>query len=98
KVCHGTTAVVAVVTPSYLYVANCGDSRAVICKDGMATALSTDHKPSLYTEKARVVRCGGQVIPGEFGGVSRVTAPGCMVAMATSRSLGDFHFKRGYHS
>ena len=39
-----------------------------------------------------------QVIPGEFGGVCRVTAPGCMVAMATSRSLGDFHFKRGYHS
>lgn len=39
-----------------------------------------------------------QVIPGEFGGVSRVTAPGSMVAMATSRSLGDFHFKRNYSS
>lgn len=38
-----------------------------------------------------------QVIPGEFGGVSRVTVPGCMVAMATSRSLGDFHFKRNYN-
>lgn len=34
----------------------------------------------------------------EFGGVARVTAPGATVAMATSRSLGDFHFKRGYNS
>ncbi|CAM9380620.1 unnamed protein product, partial [Ectocarpus sp. 12 AP-2014] len=99
KVCHGTTAVVAVVTPGYLYVANCGDSRAVLCKEGVATAMSTDHKPCVYTEMSRVIRCGGQqVIPGEFGGVARVTAPGSMVAMATSRSLGDFHFKRNYNA
>ncbi|CAM9766840.1 unnamed protein product, partial [Ectocarpus sp. 13 AM-2016] len=99
KVCHGTTAVVAVVTPEYLYVANCGDSRAVLCKEGVSTAMSTDHKPCVYTEMSRVIRCGGQqVIPGEFGGVARVTAPGSMVAMATSRSLGDFHFKRNYNA
>lgn len=36
QVCHGTTAVVAVITPRYLYIANCGDSRAVLCKDGVA--------------------------------------------------------------
>ncbi|CBJ26678.1 protein phosphatase 2C-like [Ectocarpus siliculosus] len=98
KVCHGTTAVVAVVTPGNLYVANCGDSRAVLCKEGVATAMSTDHKPCVHTERSRVIRCGGQVIPGEFGGVARVTAPGSMVAMATSRSLGDFHFKRNYNA
>ncbi|CAM9633145.1 unnamed protein product [Ectocarpus sp. 6 AP-2014] len=99
KVCHGTTAVVAVLTPGNLYVANCGDSRAVLCKEGVATAMSTDHKPCVYTERSRVIRCGGQqVIPGEFGGVARVTAPGSMVAMATSRSLGDFHFKRNYNA
>ncbi|CAN0247213.1 unnamed protein product [Ectocarpus sp. 12 AP-2014] len=61
--------------------------------------MSTDHKPCVYTEMSRVIRCGGQqVIPGEFGGVARVTAPGSMVAMATSRSLGDFHFKRNYNA
>eukprot|EP00752_Nemacystus_decipiens_P018655 g16725.t1 len=98
KVRHGTTAVVAVVTPGSLYVANCGDSRAVLCKEGVATAMSTDHKPCVITEMSRVLRCGGSVIPGEFGGVSRVTYPGCSVAMATSRSLGDFHFKRNYNS
>eukprot|EP00903_Cladosiphon_okamuranus_P011424 g10765.t2 len=98
KVCHGTTAVVAVVTPGNLYVANCGDSRAVLCKEGVATAMSNDHKPCVYTERDRVIRCGGQIISGEFGGVSRVTYPGCRVAMATSRSLGDFHFKRNYNS
>lgn len=40
----GSTAVVAVVTPDKLIVANCGDSRAVLCRNGVAVALSSDHK------------------------------------------------------
>ena len=27
-----------------IYVANCGDSRAVLCRDGGALALTDDHK------------------------------------------------------
>ncbi|CAN0437420.1 unnamed protein product, partial [Hapterophycus canaliculatus] len=38
--CHGTTAVVAVVTPTLLYIANCGDSRAVLCKEGATVRAS----------------------------------------------------------
>ena len=40
----GSTAVVAIVTPDKIIVANCGDSRAVLCRNGKAVALSTDHK------------------------------------------------------
>lgn len=40
----GSTAVVAVVTPSKIIVSNCGDSRAVLCRNGVAIPLSTDHK------------------------------------------------------
>lgn len=42
----GTTAVVAVVTPEKIVVSNCGDSRAVLCRNGVAVPLSSDHKVS----------------------------------------------------
>jgi protein phosphatase 2C len=40
----GSTAVVAVVGKDEVVVANCGDSRAVICTSGVAVPLSVDHK------------------------------------------------------
>lgn len=40
----GSTAVVAVVTPDRIVVANCGDSRAVLCRKGVPLPLSSDHK------------------------------------------------------
>lgn len=40
----GSTAVVVVVGPEKLVVANCGDSRAVLCRRGAAIPLSRDHK------------------------------------------------------
>ena len=45
----GSTAVVAVVGQRRIVVANCGDSRAVLSRAGVAVPLSTDHK----------VRCAG---------------------------------------
>jgi protein phosphatase 2C len=40
----GTTAVVAVVGPMRIIVANCGDSRAVLSRNGVPVPLSSDHK------------------------------------------------------
>lgn len=40
----GSTAVVSVVTPDKIIVSNCGDSRAVLCRNGVAIPLSSDHK------------------------------------------------------
>lgn len=42
----GSTAVVALVGTEELVVANCGDSRAVLCRGGVALPLSNDHKVS----------------------------------------------------
>ncbi|GFY83596.1 protein phosphatase 2CA [Actinidia rufa] len=58
----GSTAVVAVVTPEKIVVSNCGDSRAVLCRNGVAIPLSSDHKPDRPDELSRIESAGGRVI------------------------------------
>jgi serine/threonine protein phosphatase PrpC len=41
-------------TKDRYFVANIGDSRAVLSREDTAIALSTDHKPDLPTEKNRI--------------------------------------------
>lgn len=48
----GSTAVVAVVGPSEIVVANCGDSRAVLCRGGAPVPLSSDHKVTMNHMKS----------------------------------------------
>lgn len=47
----GSTAVVALVCSSHIIVANCGDSRAVLCRGKEAIALSVDHKVSSFVQQ-----------------------------------------------
>jgi len=44
-----------------LYTSNLGDSRAILSTVSQVLPLSTDHKPSLPKEKARVINAGGRV-------------------------------------
>lgn len=61
----GSTAVTAILIDGVkLVVANVGDSRAVICKNGVAAQLSVDHEPN--NERQTIENKGGFVsnIPG----------------------------------
>ena len=82
----GSTATVAVIRGNMLVVANAGDSRAVLCRNGAAIALSQDHKPDRADEKDRIEAADGKVI---FYGVSRVGSPNSAYMLAVSRALGD---------
>ncbi|XP_078178058.1 putative protein phosphatase 2C 30 [Carex rostrata] len=81
----GSTAVVSVVGPTHIVVANCGDSRAVLCRDGTTVALSSDHKPDRADELKRIEDAGGRVI---YWDGARVLG---MLAM--SRAIGDNYLK-----
>nr|ACR34958.1 unknown [Zea mays] len=81
----GSTAVVAVVGPRHLVVANCGDSRAVLSSGGATIPLSADHKPDRPDELERIHAAGGRVI---FWDGARVFG---MLAM--SRAIGDSYLK-----
>ena len=44
----GSTAVAAIICRTHIIVANCGDSRAVLCRGKVPVPLSIDHKVSRY--------------------------------------------------
>jgi hypothetical protein len=52
----GTTCVSALIDlpRNKFWIANAGDSRAVLCRNGTAVRLSEDHKPDRTDEKARI--------------------------------------------
>jgi len=81
----GSTAVVAVVTPEKIVVSNCGDSRAVLCRNGVAIPLSVDHKPDRPDELERIEEAGGRVIYWDGARVLGV--------LAMSRAIGDNYLK-----
>jgi serine/threonine protein phosphatase PrpC len=51
-----------------IYCGNSGDSRAVLCRNGIAYALSEDHKPDLDSEKNRIYKADGWVSEGRVKG------------------------------
>ncbi|KAG5109764.1 hypothetical protein JHK82_038987 [Glycine max] len=81
----GSTAVVAVVTPEKIIVANCGDSRAVLCRNNVAVPLSDDHKPDRPDELLRIQVAGGRVIYWD--------GPRVLGVLAMSRAIGDNYLK-----
>lgn len=79
----GCTAVVCLLHGAKLYVANAGDSRAVLSSGGVAKALSLDHKPTQEKELKRIRDAGGFV--NEVGRVNG--------NLNLSRSIGDLKYK-----
>ncbi|PIA34641.1 hypothetical protein AQUCO_03700137v1 [Aquilegia coerulea] len=77
----GSTASTAVLVGNQLYVANVGDSRAVISKEGLAIPLSDDHKPNRTDERKRIESAGGVVM---WAGTWRVGG-----VLAMSRAFGN---------
>ena len=72
-----------------MYVANAGDSRAVMCVNGKAIALTIDHKPTSESERKRIEAAGGFV--SEIGGICRVNGN-----LNLSRAIGDLRYKTNY--
>lgn len=70
-----------------IYVANAGDSRCVMCKNGKAVEMSIDHKPNDEIEKKRIEAAGSEVnADGRVDG-----------NLNLSRSLGDLKSKQRTH-
>lgn len=93
----GCTCVTIYCKDRTLYVANAGDSRAVMCSrevDGsfVARNLTRDHKPDDPDERDRIVASGGYICPPHEEGLSArvyLDPEFTMIGLAMSRSVGE---------
>ncbi|CAI0464650.1 unnamed protein product [Linum tenue] len=82
----GACCVTALIQGQEMVVSNLGDCRAVLCKGGVAEALTIDHRAEREDERQRIENKGGYV---EFHrGAWRVHG-----ILSVSRSIGDSHLK-----
>ncbi|KAG7603705.1 putative protein phosphatase 2C 73 [Arabidopsis thaliana] len=96
----GTTALTIVRQGEVIYVANVGDSRAVLAMESdegslVAVQLTLDFKPNLPQEKERIIGCKGRVFClDDEPGVHRVWQPDAETpGLAMSRAFGDYCIK-----
>ena len=82
----GTTATVCLIRKEthkkVLYIANVGDSKAVLITTNGSEQLSYDHKSIDQGEIDRIINSGGLIMRGRVGG-----------QLAVTRALGDHHLK-----
>jgi len=81
----GTTAVTVLVRAKKMYIANVGDSEAVLCQNGKARVVTFAHLPDKAGEKERIYKSGGTVV---WYGTWRVNG-----LLSVSRSIGDNSLK-----
>jgi len=81
--CAVTAFIKKVKDDRYLYIANVGDSRAVLSRGGKAVRLSFDHKPTNEDEKKRIEAASGFIdSQGRVNGL-----------VGVSRAMGDWNMK-----
>ena len=79
----GSTALLCLITPTHLIVANCGDSRAILVSDDKISFATKDHTAHDPKEKYRIERAGGE-IDNDF----------YISDLKASRALGDYLLKQ----
>ncbi|PSS25962.1 Protein phosphatase 2C 14 [Actinidia chinensis var. chinensis] len=82
----GACCVTALIDGNEIVISNLGDCRAVLCRTGVAEALTKDHRAGEDDERKRIESKGGYV--EMHRGAWRVHG-----VLSVSRSIGDAHLK-----
>ena len=93
KISGGATAVVAVICNNLLYIANVGDSRAVLVVENekglqQVVQLSVDHSVGNIDELHRLTSLGLDR--------RQLESSGRLGSQENTRSIGDYNIKEGY--
>ncbi|KAH7857652.1 hypothetical protein Vadar_015014 [Vaccinium darrowii] len=82
----GACCVTALIEKNEIVISNVGDCRAILCRGGVAEALTKDHRAGQVDERKRIESKGGYV--EIHRGAWRVHG-----ILSVSRSIGDAHLK-----
>jgi protein phosphatase 1L len=81
----GTTSVVGIIDSGKIYVANAGDSRAIVVqRGGRVKPMSLDHRPERKDEESRIRKLGGTLKywgRWRVEGVLAVSRLGCFASL-----------------
>jgi len=91
----GTTITFIFIINQILYVANVGDSSAIICTKGISTILTKCHSTNNPEERLRIEQEGGKIV-SDRSGVIRLGHPvwnSDYVNIGLTRTIGDLYFK-----
>ena len=69
----GTTANVVLIKDNFCYIANVGDSMAVLYKNGLAIRLNVEHKIFVPKERRRIIESGSTITNGRIAGRLNLT-------------------------
>lgn len=69
----GSTANIVYITPSYIYLANIGDSYSVMYANGIAVKMNEEHKTTLDCEKERILNAGLKITNNRVEGKLNLT-------------------------
>jgi len=86
----GSTALCAYINSNSLYLANVGDSKAIVIRNGLPVALNIEHRANNEEERKNVENRGGFVFEKKSQNSSRFLVQG---ALELTRSIGDPHYK-----
>lgn len=83
----GSCALIALILNDKCYIANVGDSRAIVSrlKGSKITQITTDHKPKNIKERQRIIKNGGTIYQSTRNEIYRAN-PG---KLSVSRTIGD---------
>jgi len=85
----GSTAVACLISPTHIYLINCGDSRAILVSDNQIKIATLDHKPNNPLETERINNAGGRIAIGN----NMILGKNLKTNLKVSRSFGDYQFK-----
>lgn len=88
----GTTACVGIIFKHTLYIANVGDSAAILCRKGKPIPLTNPHTVKNPKEKERIAALGGVIVKDQRLGHPLWNPH--LINIGVTRAFGDFYFKQ----